>query len=138
MTAKIGALLAVAAVAAATAAAAAWAKSKNEEAELDLEVADAPARGAVPAPVAPVEPSSANAAEAAPAAATGSQDDLTTLRGIGAVRAERLAGVGVTSFAQIAAWSDDDIAAIGQQINVSPGRIKREDWVGQAAAALGS
>lgn len=57
---------------------------------------------------------------------------LTSLKGLGAVSAERLGEIGVTTIAQIAAWSDDDVEAIAQQIKVSAERIRREDWVGQA------
>jgi predicted flap endonuclease-1-like 5' DNA nuclease len=38
----------------------------------------------------------------------------------------------VTTFAQIAAWSDDDLERVATDIKVSAERIRREDWVGQA------
>ena len=40
------------------------------------------------------------------------------------------------TFAQVAAWNDDDIAEFGLKVNTSLGQIKREDWVGQAKAQL--
>jgi predicted flap endonuclease-1-like 5' DNA nuclease len=43
-----------------------------------------------------------------------------------------LHGAGVTSFAQIAAWSDADIDRIDAQLGRFQGRIRRDDWVGQA------
>ena len=61
-----------------------------------------------------------------------SPDDLTAIKGLGKVKAAKLVASGITSYAQIAAWTDDDIAEIGLAVNTSPGQIKREDWVGQA------
>lgn len=63
------------------------------------------------------------------------QGALQSLKGIGAVSEERLRALGVTSLAQIAAWTDDDVESIGAQIRVSPERIRREGWVAQARAA---
>lgn len=63
-------------------------------------------------------------------------DTLTELTGVGAVSAGRLQEIGITTFAQIAAWSDDDMEAAAARIKVSPERIRREDWVGQARAKV--
>jgi predicted flap endonuclease-1-like 5' DNA nuclease len=41
----------------------------------------------------------------------------------------------VTTVAQIATWSDADVESVAAQIKVSPERIRREDWAGQARAA---
>lgn len=76
------------------------------------------------------------AAAGAPAAGDAAGDDLTALKGIGAVSAERLGSSGVTTLAQIAAWTDEDIESLATAIKVSPERIRREDWVGQARASL--
>ena len=73
------------------------------------------------------------AAEAAAAV-----DDLTAIKGLGKVKVAKLATMGITSYAQIAAWTDEDIAEVGLQVNTSPGQIKREDWVGQAKALADS
>lgn len=62
---------------------------------------------------------------------------LRSIKGIGAVSEERLQALGVTTVAQIAAWSEDDVTAIAARINVSAERIRHEDWVGQARAASG-
>ncbi len=43
-----------------------------------------------------------------------------------------LGGLGVTSFAQIAAWTDADIAAIDPQLAAFQGRIARDNIVDQA------
>lgn len=126
----IGRLVALGAAvaAAAGAGAAVWAKRK---AGTDLEAAKAK----------PGRPSSPQTRQqpvttAAPATAPHEHDDPTSLKGIGAVSSERLAEAGVTTIAQIAAWTDDDIDAIAAHIKVSPERIRREDWAGQARSAL--
>ncbi len=51
---------------------------------------------------------------------------------------ERLRAAGVTSVAQIAGWSDADIEAIAPSLKVTPERIRREAWVEQARAVVGS
>jgi large subunit ribosomal protein L21 len=134
MRSKIGALVAGVAAAAGAAGAAVLARRKKGEDELDLEVADAPVKTSKAA--APEAPASEPVAEAA--AATAGADDLTAIKGLGKVKAARLAEAGVTTFAQVAAWTDEDIAEVGLQVNTSPGQIKREDWVGQAKAKLGA
>lgn len=63
-------------------------------------------------------------------------DDLQKIRGIGPVLQRKLAAVGVTSYRQIAAWGDDDIARIATELGAFPGRIQRDRWVESAAALL--
>ena len=125
MRGKITALVAAVAAAAGTASAVKWARGRKDEEELDLEVggtsppvSEAPASSTVPAAPPPVVPNSV--------------DDLTAIKGLGKVRASKLVAAGVTSYAQIAAWTDDDIAEMGLACDTSPGQIKRADWVGQA------
>lgn len=60
-----------------------------------------------------------------------SGDDLTQLSGVGPVLVKKLAEAGITSFAQIAAWSADDVAAMDEKLNFK-GRIERDDWIAQA------
>ncbi|MDE4143646.1 MAG: 50S ribosomal protein L21 [Pseudophaeobacter sp. bin_em_oilr2.035] len=72
---------------------------------------------------APVAAAPAAKKAAAPAAA--GSDDLTKLTGVGPAAATKLNDAGLTSFAQIAALSADDIAAI-DAIKVKP------EWVEQA------
>lgn len=79
-------------------------------------------------------------AEAAPAPepapvpepAAASTDDLSRIKGLGPKLKGILAGLGVTSFAQIAAWSDEDIARIDSQLGAFAGRPARDNWVEQA------
>jgi len=45
---------------------------------------------------------------------------------------DQLRGLGVTSFAQIAAWDDAEIDRIDAQLGRFQGRIRRDGWVEQA------
>ncbi|ALL12845.1 phasin PhaH [Caulobacter henricii] len=58
-------------------------------------------------------------------------DDLTRLVGIGPKLAASLTELGVTRFAQIAAWTTEDIQSIDQLLNLK-GRADRDAWVAQA------
>ena len=71
-------------------------------------------------------------AKAAPLfkAPRGKGDDLTVIKGIGPVAAKDLNEQGVTTFAQIAALSDEDIARIDAAMPFSTAQI--EDWREQA------
>ena len=60
-------------------------------------------------------------------------DDLTKLKGVGPKAAEALADAGVTSYAQIAGWSDEDVAWADE--NIKPkNKASRDDWRAQAKA----
>jgi large subunit ribosomal protein L21 len=87
------------------------------------------------APVAAAKPAAkakaAAPAAAAPAAAAGA-DDLKQLSGVGPALEKKLHAAGVTSFAQIAAWTEADVAAMDEQLSFK-GRIEREGWIAQAA-----
>lgn len=63
-------------------------------------------------------------------------DDLTVLTGIGPKMAAALAERGVTRFAQIAAWSEDEIAVLDKELKLM-GRVGREAWVAQAKRLAG-
>jgi len=63
--------------------------------------------------------------------ANGKVDDLKRIKGIGKVYEKRLNDIGVFTFAQIAKLKDGGIEAI-EAITGFPGRVKRENWVGQA------
>jgi large subunit ribosomal protein L21 len=71
---------------------------------------------------------------AAPVAAAGA-DDLKLLSGVGPALEKKLHEAGVTTFAQIAAWTEEDIAAMDEKLSFK-GRIEREGWVAQAQAKL--
>ena len=139
MRSKIAALMAAVVAAVGTAGAAAWARGRKDGEELDLEVADPQS-----SPAAPTDAPEAAAAVGSSAGQVDSPagprapDDLTAIKGLGKVKAAKLVAAGVTSYADIAAWSEDDISEYGLKTNTSPGQIKREDWVGQAQALAGS
>lgn len=59
-------------------------------------------------------------------------DDLTRIKGIGPKLVTLLGELGVTSFAQIAAWDETEIARIDRQLGRFQGRIERDNWVEQA------
>lgn len=87
-----------------------------------------PAAKAVPK--AKAAPKAAAKAEAAPKAAAGS-DDLKKLTGVGPALEKKLIAGGVTSFAQIAGWSDADVATFDEAISLK-GKIEKEGWIEQA------
>ncbi|MBZ8119181.1 50S ribosomal protein L21 [Roseovarius sp. LXJ103] len=74
----------------------------------------------------------AKAEKAAPKAAKAAGgDDLKQLSGVGPALEKKLHEAGVTSFAQIAAWSPEDVAAMDEKLSFK-GRIDREGWIDQA------
>ena len=111
-----------AAVGAGSVPAAATAAPAKKPAKAKAEKAPAPAK----APVAKKAAKPAKA-EAAPAAA----DDLKKLTGVGPALEKKLIAAGITSYAQIAAWTDADVAAIDEQLSFK-GKIEREGWIDQA------
>ena len=58
-------------------------------------------------------------------------DDLKKISGIGRVNEAKLNELGITSFAQIAAWTPQEEARIGDMLAFE-GRVEREQWVAQA------
>ncbi|OLP55857.1 hypothetical protein BJF92_01715 [Rhizobium rhizosphaerae] len=58
-------------------------------------------------------------------------DDLKKISGIGPKLEQVLNGLGVTRYAEIAAWSEDDVKRVDAELGVS-GRIERDGWVEQA------
>ncbi|MRN67049.1 ATP-binding cassette domain-containing protein [Brucella sp. 10RB9213] len=61
----------------------------------------------------------------------GKADNLTLIKGIGAVNEKKLNEHGIYHFDQIAAWTQTDIEQAETYLEFD-GRIAREDWVGQA------
>jgi len=78
----------------------------------------APAKKAAPAKSAPAKSAKA--------------DDLTQLSGVGPAYAKKLNAAGVTSFAQIAAWTEADIEALNETISGLKAKAENEGWVEQA------
>lgn len=101
------------------------------------------------APVAPVAPTMAEAVLSATImpedfekprahAKPDLPDDLKTISGIGPKIEGLLNGLGIWTFAQIAAWTPNEVAWIDDYLQFK-GRIGRESWIAQATAlAAGS
>jgi predicted flap endonuclease-1-like 5' DNA nuclease len=92
------------------------AKSRVEELEADLRKAQFVAQAAGPTAVG---------------------DDLKAIKGIGPKFEKLLRGAGVTSLAQVAAWSDSDIDSIAKSLGIKADRIRKDDWVGNAKRHTG-
>ncbi|MEO8740023.1 MAG: hypothetical protein ABI537_10010 [Casimicrobiaceae bacterium] len=61
-------------------------------------------------------------------------DDLKLIVGIGPVLERMLHSQGISSFRQIARWTDRDVADFDARFPEFPGRIVRDQWVTQARA----
>lgn len=61
-------------------------------------------------------------------------DDLKKIRGVGPVLEKTLNDLGIYFFRQIAEFNDDHIDWVADHINTFGGRIKRDQWVEQAAS----
>jgi predicted flap endonuclease-1-like 5' DNA nuclease len=99
------------------------ARTATHEAEIPAETSQTADHAGYPA-VAP-GPAAADAA-----------DDLTRLTGVGPRIAAALEAHGVTRFAQLAAWTPEQLAAFDQEMNLR-GRALRSDWIAQAHALAG-
>jgi predicted flap endonuclease-1-like 5' DNA nuclease len=62
----------------------------------------------------------------------GAPDDLKLIVGVGPVLERMLQQLGVTTFRQIAHWSERDIDEFDARLHEFPGRIRRDGWVTQA------
>ena len=80
----------------------------------------------------PQRVSQANAIAQAPVR----QDDLKMISGVGPGLEKRLQDVGLVSYAQIAALTDAEITELETNVLKFAGRIKRDDWIGQATQLM--
>ncbi|MBD3663231.1 50S ribosomal protein L21 [Sulfitobacter aestuariivivens] len=114
--------------------------NRGDQAEMKKRVAtgEAPEKSAKPvkakkaeAPAKAEKP--AEEKKAAPKAkkADAGADDLKELSGVGPALEKKLHAAGVTTFAQIAAWTEADVADMDEKLSFK-GRIEREGWVAQA------
>ena len=60
------------------------------------------------------------------------KDDLKQISGVGPFIEEKLNRLGIYSFEQIASMTQEQAEKINEAIEFFPGRIQRDDWVGQA------
>jgi large subunit ribosomal protein L21 len=82
------------------------------------------------AAVAAAAPKKAAPAKAA-AKADAASDDLKKLSGVGPALEKKLVAAGITSYAQIAGWTEADVAKIDEELSFK-GKIEREGWIAQA------
>lgn len=111
----------------------------------DAQLADLAAADVAETPAAPADDKAA-AAEAArgkvaeiAARTAGDEpapdDDLQRIKGIGPKISGLLRGMGITSFRQIARFTEDDIELVAEALESFPDRMRRDNWM-QGAAEL--
>jgi predicted flap endonuclease-1-like 5' DNA nuclease len=66
--------------------------------------------------------------------APGTPDNLKLIVGVGPVLERMLYQLGITTYRQIARWTEHDIDEFDAKLPEFPGRIRRDDWVTQARA----
>lgn len=59
-------------------------------------------------------------------------DDLRRIKGLGPKMATVLHSLGITTYAQIAAWNDADLDQLDARLGAFAGRPRRDNWVEQA------
>ena len=70
-----------------------------------------------------MQPANSNASDAV--------DNLRRIRGIGELIERKLYGLGFTSYAAIADWTEQDVRQVSEVLDFR-GRIERENWIEQA------
>lgn len=63
-------------------------------------------------------------------------DNLRQINGIGANVARKLNNLGIFTFRQIASFNAEDMVKVNEAIEFFPGRILKDNWVGQAKKLL--
>ncbi len=72
-----------------------------------------------------------------PAATEGKKDDLTLINGVGPFLEKKLNNIGIYTYEQISSLNAETITEVTEAIEFFPGRIEKDDWVGQANRLLG-
>ncbi|WP_321499994.1 50S ribosomal protein L21 [Breoghania sp.] len=89
------------------------------------------------AKAAPAEKASeTTAASAAQAEAASGGDDLKKLSGLGPAIEKKLNAAGITTYAQIASMTAEDVARVEEEAGIK-GRFERDNWVEQAKELAG-
>lgn len=96
----------------------------------------APKKPAAPKAEAKTEAPKAKA-KAAPKAAAAANDDLTALTGVGPALAKKLNEAGITSYAQVAAWTDADLDTLSETISGLKAKAEKGDWIAAAKDLAG-
>lgn len=99
-----------------------------------IEAVTAPEPTPVPVSPAPISRAPESPVPISPAAtaAPDAGDDLLRLKGVGPKLRTLLIELGVTRYAQIAAWTDTDLATIDAKLGTFKGRPVRDQWIDQA------
>lgn len=63
-------------------------------------------------------------------------DDLKDISGVGPFLEKKMHAIGIFTYAQIARFTPEDVDKVNDIIEFFPGRIERDNWVGQAQAFL--
>ncbi|MFS8056001.1 MULTISPECIES: 5' DNA nuclease [Rhizobium] len=110
-------------------------KAEPKPVAVKVEPAKAPTKAPVKAKVVAVKPVAAKptTAPARSSKVAVKTDDLKRISGIGPKLEQVLNGRGILRFADIAAWNEADVERIDAELGFD-GRIRRDDWVGQAMA----
>lgn len=64
------------------------------------------------------------------------REDLTKINGIGPYIEQKLNEIGIFNYDQISKLKEEDIRVLTELIDFFPGRIERDDWVGQAETLM--
>lgn len=67
----------------------------------------------------------------------GEADDLRRIKGLGPKLVTTLQALGITTYAQIAAWTDADLDDLDTKLGAFAGRPRRDAWVEQAQLLAG-
>lgn len=65
-------------------------------------------------------------------ASSSDRDDLTKITGVGPYIEQKLNEIGIYSYDQISRFNWEDIQTVTEMIDFFPGRMERDNWVGQA------
>jgi len=68
----------------------------------------------------------------AASAGSGGKDDLKLISGVGPALEKKLNDLGIFTFKQVSEFDADMVGTVNDAIEFFPGRVQRDDWVGQA------
>lgn len=98
----------------------------------EAEPAPSPEPEITPAPEPDYEPVAPPPPAAPPPMAAANGDDLSRIKGLGPKLQALLPTLGITTFAQIAALTEADLAALDSKLGPFAGRPAKDNWVEQA------
>lgn len=78
----------------------------------------------------------AAAGTAWPTAKESEKDDLTRIKGVGSFLEKKMNGLGIYTYEQLSKFTPEWTERLTTAIEFFPGRIERDDWVGQAARLM--